>query len=477
MKSLIAKTLTRFSLVILLSVIFYGSLEAQYVFSSDSLFRAGQENTGRLWGYAFGDFDYKTHADSLTRGGSNQYTGIRASTTMFQFRRIYLGYDYNISKKFTAELLLAAEDNFPPGAPPVGSAAGTTTTFSAGNSTGDLLANQKMTFYIKNMNIRWKGIWKGTDLVVGEMSTPAFPMISEKVWSYRSIERTIADIRRTPSYDFGVALQGVFDPSTKNFGYNVMAANGTSDKPDFTPYKWFYGDIWGYFAHKHIVVDLYADYQRLNWTPHWHHSRQMVKGFLAWNSSATDKSMNPGTGYTIGVEGFVNTLKNDNFEALLAGGTDTLTTVPSGISFYVHGDIIKNKLRFFVRYDMYNPNNKVNTAVATKYTGNTANYNDNSFRTVYNTEGIGGNTTATPSVTYTTLGDQTYKQQFFTAGLDFKASNRVHFMPNVWYNSYASQLNVPSASGVGTNNAKDHDLVLRLTFFFSFGKNYDNGGF
>jgi hypothetical protein len=36
---------------------------------------------------------------------------------MFQFRRIYLGYDYNISKKFTAELLLAAEDNFPPGAP------------------------------------------------------------------------------------------------------------------------------------------------------------------------------------------------------------------------------------------------------------------------------------------------------------------------------------------------------------------------
>ncbi len=94
---------------------------------------------------------------------------------MFQFRRIYLGYDYNISKKFSAELLLAAEDNFPPGAPPVGSAAGTTTTFSAGNSTGDLLANQKLTFYIKNMNIRWKGIWKGTDLVVGEHVNTIFP--------------------------------------------------------------------------------------------------------------------------------------------------------------------------------------------------------------------------------------------------------------------------------------------------------------
>ena len=40
-------------------------------------------------------------------------------------------------------------------------------------------------------------------------------------------------------------------------------------------------------------------------------------------------------------------------------------------------------------------------------------------------------------------------------------------MPNVWYNSYSSQ--------IASN--KDHDLVFRITFFFSFGKNYDNGGF
>ena len=38
---------------------------AQYVFSNDSLFRAGAENSGRLWGYSFGDFAYKSHADSL----------------------------------------------------------------------------------------------------------------------------------------------------------------------------------------------------------------------------------------------------------------------------------------------------------------------------------------------------------------------------------------------------------------------------
>ncbi len=461
MRSWKNKHVFRISVLLIIAALFFNHSQAQYIFNSDSLYKAGTENTGRIWGYSFGDFAYKGHSDSLSRGGSNQYSGVPVNRTMFQFRRIYLGYDYNISKKFSVELLLAAEDNFPPGTPPVGSTAGTTTTFSAGNSTGDLLGNQKFAFYIKNMNIRWKGIWKGTDLVLGEMSTPAFPMVSERVWSYRSIERTIADIRRTPSYDFGVALQGVFDPATKNYGYNVMVANGTSDKPDYTPYKWFYGDVYAYFFHKHIVVDAYADYQRLNWSPIWHHSRQMLKGFIAWNSSATDKSMNPGSGYTIGVEGFINNLKNDNFSTTIAGPVDTISTAPSGISFYVHGDIIKNKLRFFARYDVYNPNNKINGNVYSKYTGNTSNYSENSFHTVYN------NNAATPTVTYTTTGDQSYKQNFITAGLDFKPTNRVHFMPNVWYNSYASQ----------TVSNKDHDLVWRLTFFFSFGKNYDNGGF
>ena len=458
MSILITKTNIRISVLIWVSVFFFQSSKAQYVFSNDSLFKAGQENTGRLWGYAFGDYAYKSHADSLTRGNANQYTGIPADKSQFAFRRIYLGYDYNISKKFTAELLLAAEDNFPAGSPPGN---GTFNLYSNGASTGDLTSNSKLTFYIKNMVIRWKGVWKGTDLLVGQFSTPAYPLISEKVWSYRSIERTITDIRRTPSFDFGAALQGVFDPATKNYGYDVMIGNGTGDRPDNIPYKWFYGDLWAYFAHKHVVVDVYADYQRLNWSSIWHHSRQMLKGFVAWNSSATDKSMNPGTGYTIGVEGFINTLKNDNFAPTIAGGVDTLTTVPTGISFYIHGDIIKNKLRFFARYDMYTPNNMVNTNTYKSYTGNTGNYNDNSFHTVYNY------TAAQPTVTYTSTGDQTYKQEFMTAGLDLKVINRVHFMPNVWWNSYSSQ--------IASN--KDHDLVFRLTFFFSFGKNYDNGGF
>ena len=429
------KTIKLLQFLFVFIVLLYASnVKAQYLWNNDSAFKAGAPNSGRIWGYAFGDYAYKGHSDSLKRGGSNQYSGIPQTRTTFQFRRIYLGYDYNISKKFSAELLLAAEDNFPAGNPP-----------SSAAVSGDQLLDNKLAFYVKLMNIRWKGIWKGTDLVVGQVATPAFPMISEKLWNYRSIERTIADIRRTPSYDMGVALQGVFDPATKNFGYDVMLANGSSAKPEGDNFKWLYGDVFAYFADKKLVIDLYADYERLNWTPTWHHSRQMVKGYIAYNSSATAKGTDPGNGVTIGAEYFVNNLKNDLFAAKIAGGTDTLTNAANGLSLYIHGDLVKGKLRFFARYDAYNPMSKINNSVYNKYTANTGNYNDNSYS--------GAASTAT--------GDQSYKQSFITAGLDFTPTKGVHFMPNIWYNHYATQL--PTENG-------DYDLVYRLTFYYVFGK-------
>jgi hypothetical protein len=406
---------------------------AQYTWNNDSAFKAGNPNSGRIWGYAFGDFAYKSHKDSLNRGGSNQYTGIPKNRTTFQFRRIYLGYDYNISKKFSAELLLAAEDNFPAGNPPSSAAA-----------SGDELLNNKLSFYIKLMNIRWKNIWKGTDLVVGQISTPAFPLLSERLWNYRSIERTIADIRRTPSYDLGAALQGVFDPDTKNFGYNLMVANGSSAKPEGDNFKWFYGDVYAYFANKKLVFDVYADYERLNFTSKWKHSRQMWKGYIAYNSAATVKGIDPGNGVTVGLEFFVNNLKNDNFATRITGEVDTLTTAAKGLSMYIHGDIIKSKLRFFARADLYKPNNKVDNNVYSKYTANTGNYNDNSY-----------------SLGTIATGDQTYKQTFMTLGLDYMPAKGVHFIPNIWYNHYATQLSSSNA---------DHDLVWRITFYYVFGK-------
>ncbi len=434
------KILRQISILALVLLGAVTSVKAQYLLNSDSAFKAGAANSGRIWGYAFSDYYFKGHSDSLGRGGSNQYTGIPKNRSAFQSRRIYLGYDYNITTKFSAELLLAAEDNFPAGEPAPTS-----------STSGDELLNNKLSFYIKLANIRWKNVWKGTDLVVGQVATPSFPLLTEKVWNYRSIERTITDIRRTPSYDMGITLQGVFDPATKNFGYDVMVGNGSSAKPEADNFKWFYGDVYGYFLNKKLVVDLYADYERLHWTPTWHNSRQMLKGFIAYNSAANAKGMNPGTGFTIGVEGFVNNLKQDlTVTPIAAPSTPTnIDNVANGISFYVHGDIVKTKLRFFARYDMYNPTTKINNNVYSKYIANTGNYNDGSF-------GAAGSN-SNP--------DDTYKQEFLTLGLDFTPAKNVHIMPNIWYNHYASQLANVTGAAKG-----DYDMVYRMTFYYVFGK-------
>lgn len=387
----------------------YQALKAQFVFNSDSAFKAGSPNSGRIWGYAFGDYYYKAHADPLVRGGANQYTGIPAGRNAFAFRRIYLGYDYNISKKFSAELLLAAEDN-------------ATFTSASGNTstTGDLLGNNKLSFYIKLANIRWKNIWKNTDLVAGQISTPAFSMLIDKIWSYRAIERTITDIRRTPSFDLGVSLQGKFDDGG-NYGYNLMVGNGTSARPENDNFKWLYGDVYAMFFDKKLIFDVYADYERLDWTDNFHHARNMIKGFVAYNTPAV----------TVGIEAFLNHEKND-VVGIRDSTKDTTNANAIGLSTYIHGNIIKNKLRFFARFDIYNPDVDYDNGAFTRYTGLSSNYEPNN------------------------------KENFITAGLDYTPAKNIHIMPNVWYNRYKGQQS--------QNPNINHDFVYRATFFYVFGK-------
>jgi hypothetical protein len=376
---------------------------------SDSIFKP----SGKLWGYSFGDYYYKGHSDSLSRGGANQYTGIEKGRNAFQFRRIYLGYNYDIHPKFSAELLLAAEDNA--GAP-------------SGVIGGDLTGNGKFTFYIKYANLRWKNIWKGTDLVIGQSATPAFSLVEEPVWGYRSIERTIADIRRMPSFDLGLSLQGKFDPATGNFGYNLMVGNGSGARPETNKFKHFYGDVYAKFLDKKLILSLFADYERLNWTPEFHHARNMVKGFAAYTTPEL----------TLGVEAFKSHGQEDvvGLRPIVGGvARDTLNADAEGISIYVRGQILKDKLGFFARSDWYNPDTKYNAAFYQVYNPLSSNFEPNN------------------------------KEKFITAGLDFTPIKNVHIMPNVWYNRYESERN-----DVAGKARKDYDLVYRATFHFIFGR-------
>jgi hypothetical protein len=385
----------------------------------------------RVWGYTFGDFYYDAHTDKGNRGAETNYNGVPTYRNAFQFRRVYLGYDYDITKKFKAEFLLASEPN-----------ANTGVNGTTSIQNGDNLVDGKMALWIKNANLRVRDLWKGTDFVIGEMSTPGFALnepgtngpnsLSEATWSYRSIEKTVTDFHKNNSYDVGAALQGTFDPSTKNFGYVLMVGNNsTSSLLSATNantgfYKIFYGDLWGKFLNQKLYIDIYADYARTGSAtvtlPGQEHN--MFKIFASYTTKPI----------TLGAEAYT--------QKLAAGVNNTTTGSPenatvNALSFWVRGPIVKT-LNYFARFDTYNPDTKLNAADVYSNTFNTNYGNYNPFN----------------------------KETFYTAGVDYNPTKNVHFEPNFWLVNYKDNR---SATTTGFVPA-DHTLVFRLTFFYTFGK-------
>jgi len=375
----------------------------------------------RLWGLSFGDFYYAAHSSTTTQGAETNYYGVPTGRNAFQFRRLYLGYDYDINRKFSVELLLSSE-------PVASNAVSGTTTIT----NGDNLADNKMAFFIKLANLKVKNIWNGTDFVIGDQVTPLTGLIGDQIWGYRSIERTVADFHRSNTYDVGAALRGVFDPATQNFGYNIMIGNNTQSailsaaNPNTGFYKIFYGEVYAKFLDKRLIFDVYADYAKtapataaLGAQDH-----SILKGLAAYTTPA----------FTFGIEAYTQQIVN-GVTNVTAGKVGQNATVEA-ISFYTRGAIYNDKLGFFARYDSYNPDNNFNGADV--YTANT-------------------NFTAYSPFT---------KEHFITAGLDFSPAKNVHFMPNIWFLQF-EDLRDPTTTGYLPDN---HILVYRLTFLFQFGK-------
>lgn len=372
-----------------------------FIFLMSTVMVSAQENskekedfkpTGKVWGYVFGDYYFKVHSDSMNRG-STQYSNISENMNTFEFRRVYLGYDYSISEKFSTELILGYE----PGV-----------TLSDGVT---------RSFMLKSANLRWKNIFKNNDLVIGQSSTPSFSKTSEKVWGYRSVEKTIGDMRKiASSNDVGVALQGKLDDED-HYGYNIMVANGTAVKIPTKMFKRFYGDFYAKFLDKKIILDIYGDYYRSQLSPY-HKSLTTGKVFLAYQNDKV----------TTGIEVFLQQAENN----AVYYETDSLqkfatTTSSFGYSVFVKGNIKKDKLNFFARYDSYDPD---------------MNYdNENTY----------------------TSGGAPNTETFITAGVDYAPHKNVHIIPNIWYNSYSNR--AKNVSGLSKN---DYDLSPRVTFYYVF---------
>ena len=396
--------------------------------------------SGFLWGQFFGDYSYKVHADSLGAGGSansstggrgnSEYSTYQKAMANFQLRRVYLGYTYNISRNFTTQWLAAYEE----GSGAVGASGGATTLDVAG----------ERSFYLKYANIQWKNIYSNATLTFGAQATPAFVPSSETQWGYRSIEKTITDkYGFIKSGDMGLGLAGAFDDG-RNFGYDLLYADGTGQKLENDKYKKVYADLWAYLADRKFYIQLYGDINRLSGEVN-PHDANIVKLYIAYTTVPL----------TIGFEGFMYNIANAIVDTVIATNTPETHDVKTiGLSFFATGQIIPNSLNFFVRYDMFNPSGNLNfDPTQVKYASAPAGIIP--FLT-------SGGTNAYGAMLST-------KENFFVVGVDYTPYKNVHIMPNIWYNSYTSQPVGNFSKLQGSAALKmDYELVPRLTAYYKF---------
>jgi hypothetical protein len=303
---------------------------------------------GKIWGYVFGDYYFKVSGDST--GGTTQYASYPNSFQAFEIRRVYLGYDYTFNDKFSSQFLLEGNDK--------------------------ILTNSRLGIFIKTAFVEWKA-FESVSFSIGLVPTPTWSWaLNEKTWNYRSIEKTILDMRGLGNAsDLGIATRGKFD-NAGNYGFGFMIGNGNGQRPEINKFKKYYGTLYAKPV-KGLSFEVYGDYEPNSGDK----NKTTLKGFVSYQHKK----------FTIGAEVIQQMQKN-------AGGTN-IDAVPFGISGFVWGTLYAKKdvpvLNAFARYDYYDPDSK----------------NDS----------IG------------------YKEGFITAGLDYMPIANVHIMPNIWINSYSGK--------------------------------------
>jgi hypothetical protein len=166
---------------------------------------------GKINGYMIGDFFYNLARDTTFRTGNlpNAAVGGQKDLQAFQFRRIYFSYDNDISETFTSRFRLEADQ-------------------------AALTSNGKIGVFVKDAYLKWKNVFDGSDLTFGLQPSSSFE-ISEAAWGYRSLEKTILDLRGiTPSRELGISLRGrLNEEGTFNY-WATFSNNGGTSVPNGT---------------------------------------------------------------------------------------------------------------------------------------------------------------------------------------------------------------------------------------------------
>jgi len=401
---------------------------------------------GHFWGYMFGSYYTKLHAnDSVGSGaaGVTQYANLPKGANAFSMQRVYLGYDYFFNKQFSVHAVMAHEENADDA--------------YAVHATVDQYGNR--IFYMKYANMEWDNIFKGSKLSVGIITTPSFAITEEPFWGYRSIDRTIMDMKGvTGSNDMGVNLGGKLwskkdDMGVENacIGYNIMVGNGTGAVPDnfailssYTIWKKYYGDVYVKMMNDKLVLDLYGDGRTLQWSP-FHAYILTERAFIGYKT----KSFNISAEYFEQQEKnliYLPSVGNIGPASTIPTGGDTIQdATQAGYSIMAAVVLMRDKsttapeLSLYARYDSYNPQTNFDPKAS------------------YYPAIIG-------SLQISVFSP--YTESYYVVGLDYQPIKQIHLMPNIMYDGITDR-----SENLRSTQKFDYDFIARITFYYQFFKN------
>lgn len=153
------------------------------------------EKPGKWSGYMFGDVYYYA---------ANHDASFEKQNGLW-FRRIYLGYDRELTPSWAMRLRLEA------------------------NSPGFNQTSDKLLPFFKDAYLKWT---RGRhNVFIGLSPSPTWELI-ESTWGYRSVEKTPLDLYKWGgSRDLGLGLKGSFDEK-KKLSYHAFFGTGTDTKSE-----------------------------------------------------------------------------------------------------------------------------------------------------------------------------------------------------------------------------------------------------
>ena len=170
-------------------------------------------------GTAYVDYFYTVSSPVEEREGYHGFT----------YRRLYLTTDYRLSEDFKGRARLEVN-------------AGTT-------------VDDRPVPIVKDLYLTWN--YAGSHSVTMGVAPPPVFEASEKVWDYRSLEKTILDLQDVvDSRDFGVRVNG---PIFRGVRYGAMVANNQGIEPESDEYKRGYAQL-EIYPIDHVILTVGADH-------------------------------------------------------------------------------------------------------------------------------------------------------------------------------------------------------------------------